>query len=570
MHLAVAPASLSDSRQHFRPPTVNPRARPAHANLNDSIQKTLRVLESSGNEAANDVLLAALDSPNASIRNAALAALLHRHCLAGQRAALTRFFDSDDGWRQAICAHKGALLQVLKNALVASSTPEKAHACRVARAVQEYDVVPTLVQIVEVEGHPVATLAAETIVELADALLDELADTADGRRGRDLEFVRHRLTGVLEESVRRFSQHQSDAIVEAFLILVARENATLQHILFDPHDAAYLATVRLLRTSQRPGVIRLLLSCLDAPHAATAALGAIGHRGDPHFVELLLKKVGRDPTLLVRHNLARIERYSWLPETPRTLSPLDEVSQEAAAHLIAASGFNLAKKIAWLGFVLRQGPTLARTAAASALGQFSGPMADSLVVEALDSGHPEVQAVLLSQIRPRGIKAGLGLLVDYLDSPHECVRQAASAELTEFSIERYLATFDVSDDDARRSAGTLVRKVDPHAIAVLESEFDSPSSRRRIRALGAAAAMNLVDHLEPKIVKLLADEDPILRVEAARILAAGESEAALRELDNARTDANALVRDTALRSLAAASHRRAMAETLPFVPRSKS
>ena len=109
-------------------------------------------------------------------------------------------------------------------------------------------------------------------------------------------------------------------------------------------------------------------------------------------------------------------------------------------------------------------------------------------------------------------------MVEQLDSPHEVVRQAACKALGEFSVERFLAAYDLLDDDVRRTTATLVRKIDPAAVNTLAEELKSPSRTRRLRALGAASAARVIVELEPRVLKLLDDDDHVVRTEAARAL----------------------------------------------------
>ena len=55
-------------------------------------------------------------------------------------------------------------------------------------------------------------------------------------------------------------------------------------------------------------------------------------------------------------------------------------------------------------------------------------------------------------------------------------------------------------------------------ITTLAEELKSPSRTRRLRALGAASAARMTVELEPRVLKLLADEDHVVRTEAARAL----------------------------------------------------
>ena len=168
---------------------------------------------------------------------------------------------------------------------------------------------------------------------------------------------------------------------------------------------------------------------------------------------------------------------------------------------------------------------------------------------ALESGDAAIQAAVVPQLRQRGIPGALSRLVEQLDSPHEIVRQAARKALGEFSTERFLAAYDLLDDDVRRTTGALVRKIDPTVITTLNEELKSPSRTRRLRALGAASAARMTVELEPRVLKLLADEDHVVRTEAARALSACDTPTSRQALREALLDRSVTVQEAAEYSL---------------------
>jgi HEAT repeat protein len=157
--------------------------------------------------------------------------------------------------------------------------------------------------------------------------------------------------------------------------------------------------------------------------------------------------------------------------------------------------------------------------------------------------------VIVPQLRQRGIPGALNRLVEQLDSPHETIRQAARQALAEFSTERFLAAYDMLDDEVRQTTGALVRKVDPAAIAKLNEELKSPSRTRRLRALGVAISAHAVAPLESRVLKLLSDDDHVVRTQAARALADCDTAEARQALREALLDRSVTVQEAAQRSL---------------------
>jgi HEAT repeat protein len=144
-------------------------------------------------------------------------------------------------------------------------------------------------------------------------------------------------------------------------------------------------------------------------------------------------------------------------------------------------------------------------------------------------------------------------LVEKIDSPHAVVRQAVRQCLSEFSFKRFLAAFDMLDDEVRRSTGMLVNKLDPQTVPMLEAEMASHLHARRLRALSMARVTGAVPKLEASIFCLLADEDHLVRAEAAAALADSMTPASRDALERALQDRSPIVQEAARKSLDARS-----------------
>jgi HEAT repeat protein len=516
---------------------------------NEGLSATFEVLSRTRNEAATTALLAALDSDEAALRDAALRALLHRHSLAGHQQLLRRLHQLDPKWREILHEYRGTMSHALRDALFSGDGQSCANSCQAILWFHEYDLMPALINLLENDARPSATLAAETALALADQFYEDLAGTKHFKPRQDPRTLRSHLVAALEASVMRYARHRRIQPIEAFAMLAGRENATLKQVLFDPLHASYRPLMDTLTHSARPGVLRLLLGYLEDPQAPSAALTAIAHRRDRAFVEALLRKIGNEPSAVAKRNLARIEHFAWLQPPETLLDDLGDAAQHAAVQLVMASGINRLEAFETIAKMVRSGTAGGRRAAAAALAQFHGNDANHVALQALSDDDPEVQAAVAAQLRERGIPGAVSTLLELTDSPHASVREAARRSLSEFNFTRYLAAFDMLDDQVRRSTGTLVRKVDPSAASLLLEEMVAPSRRRRIRALQVADAMQIVEEVEETMITLLVDEDHLVRLEASRALAQAKTVEACLALREAEHDTSVTVRAAATDSL---------------------
>jgi len=492
-----------------------------------------------------------LDCPHSLIREESLRAILARRSPAGHREIIRRLHTVDDRWKEIIAENRGRMTSSLRDAVLSSDRQMCVNGCLAAVWFREYDLLPAIVNAVEDQANPNGDLASQTLLDLAEALYSELAGHRDYRDRRDPQLIRKHVISTLELSAQRYGRHRRRAVIEAFLLLVNRDNVTLKQILQDPHHAAFVMLVDVLSKSPRNGVFRLLLGFLDDPHAPSAALSILSKRCDVKFVRYLVRKIGWEPSAVVVRNLKRIGSIGWLQSGNTFLDELDDTGQHSAVKLMMTSGMPRLRVLEVIEYLLSRGKPGGRRAAAEALSEFQGAEANAVALRALDDEDPQVQANVLVQMRRRGIPGVLPRLVRMIDSPHAVVRQAVQKSLAEFSFRRFLRTFDILDEEVRRSTGLLVKKIDPQTIPLLQAEMESPVRTRRFRALAIARDTDSVGQLEATVVTLLHnDENHLVRAEAAVSLVQCSSATSQEALDQALADRSLAVREAARQSLA--------------------
>jgi hypothetical protein len=510
---------------------------------------TFDLLTSTENEAAVQVLIPALDSPSPIVQEGALVALLKRRTAAGGREILDRMPGMKPEWKTIIRQHRGRLTGALREAILGADRELCENGCQAAVMFRDYDLAPTLLAALDGPTQPNTDMAAQTTLELVEALCEELAGGRDPSDRRDPQMIRRYVLGSLESSVHRFSQHRRREVIESFLLLTARDNATLQQILSNQHHAAQAAVIDVLFKSAKRGALRLLLSFLDDPHAPTSVLGVISARSDSRFIHYLMRKIGREPGPAMASNLKKMTLIAWLADGRRIMDQLDDAGQHSAVRFVVASGVPRQQALGFVETVLLHGKPGGRCEAARALGEFQGSEANALAMGALSDPEPQVQANIIPQLRGRGIPGVLPSLLELVESPYPAVRKAARESLAEFSFRRFVAAFDMLDEEVRRSTGLLVKKIDVQTASLLNDELKSPIRTRRLRGLMIARAIDAVEGSEAAIIELLKDEDHLVRMEAAVTLGKLTSQASMAALAEALLDKSEVVRQAAERSL---------------------
>ncbi len=510
---------------------------------------TLDLLTRTDNEAAVQVLIPALDCPNQTVQEGALIALLKRRTTAGGHEILDRMSRMKPEWKTIIRQHRGRLTGALRDAILGSDPELCENGCRAAVLFRDYDLVPTLLAALDGSTQPNCELAAQTALELVEALCEELAGGRDPSDRRDPQMIRRYVLGSLEASVQRYSQHRRREVIQSFLLLAGRDNATLRQILGNPHHPALVTVIDVLSKSAQRGVLRLLLGFLDDPHAPSATLSVIAGRSDSRFVHYLMRKIGRQPTAAMALNLKKVTAISWLGDCRRIMDQIDDAGQHSAVRLVMVSGIPRQQAMGLVETVLLYGKPGGRREAARALGEFHGAAANTLAMRALVDPDPQVQANIIPQLRGRGIPGVLPSLLDLVESPYAVVRKAARESLAEFSFKRFVGAFDLLDDEVRRSTGLLVKKIDVQTVPLLHDELKSPVRSRRLRGLAIARIIEAVEDVESAVIEMLQDEDHLVRMEAAITLGQSVSPGSVAALTEALNDKSEVVRQAARCSL---------------------
>jgi hypothetical protein len=409
--------------------------------------------------------------------------------------------------------------------------------------------MPALAARLRRKETPNVDLIAKTILGLTDQFYGELSDPKQRSQRNDLENVRSRVTSALESAVNSYNVHRTSEPLEAFLLVAKQHNATLRRVLRDPTARARHALVEVMSTSARGGVIRLLLGFLEDPQLPQAVKGVIAGRADKKFVEHLLQRTGPRPSRSVTKTRARIDSVAWASPDNPLLAELDGPAQYNAVQLLMATSMDRKRLFDLIRFFLMEGKPGGRRAAADRLAEFDGPEADALAVQALADDAPGVRAHLIRQIPSRQIPNAMSLLIGMVDTPQEEVRGALREAMPEFTYGQFIANCESLPEELLPTAGHLVRKIDTDVRPKLAEDMEKPSRVRRRLAVLATGAMGLVGELESSIIERLSDDDHMVRVAAANVLAESETMPSWEALRDALFDRSVAVQEAAEQSL---------------------
>jgi len=496
------------------------------------------------------ILIGALDSSDVNLHERAISTLVARRSKVGHLAVLSRWHLLSTEQRELVLEGRGRMSGALRDAVLSDEDQLFKNACDLVEEFTEFDLVPTLVTLAENQKSEHAPAATKLVVRLVNRLSEMVHGQRDKNDRRDPEAIRRYVLESLERSIERFRRHKRAEIIEAFVILAGPSCGLLRKIIDDPHHACYSTVLNTLSNSQSTGVIELLTSFLKTANTSLSMLNIISRRADEPFMERLLECASVEVFPKVQRNLSRISSFSWLPADGPGVDRFSEQDQARCIRLVTNSGMKQDDQLKILERALIYGEPAGRCAACDALAPIPGDHPSQLVLRAVQDSDPSVQAAATRQLRDRHLPGTMALLLKLIDSPHEMVRNASRESLSEFSFENFLTRFEALNDDARRSTGVVVYKVDPETIPSLLAEMENPSRRARMRAIEMAEVMQLVPELSEGLVALLEDEDHLVRAAAADALQLCQTPEVQEALLHATTDPSAAVQNAAKNSLA--------------------
>lgn len=515
----------------------------------EGLATTFEKLASSRNDAANRVLLEALRSTDPDVYDHALKAVIARRFKPGHMQVLGMWHQLSPKQRQYLQEGRGRMSGALRDAALSEDEQLFENACEVVEHFKEFDLISTLVTLAENQSHVHAEAATTLVLRLTQQLSEMVHGPRDYNERRNPESLARFVLESLERSVERFRTHNRTELIEAFVILAGPSSGTLRQILDEPHHPCYLTVINTLTNSRCAGVTKFLLKSLKSDHTSLNILNVISKRDDAEFVTKLLELFDKKLDAKVAKNISRIRSFAWLKPGENGFESFEEQDQARCVKLVSASGVKPDEFLDLLDLVLRRGEPAARWIACDALANIPGERGNRLIVSAINDSDPKVQAAATRQIRDRHVSNAMAILLKQIDSPHEIVREATCEALSEFSFENFLAGFEGLHEDARRSTGALVKRVDQETVTGLIAEMEEPSRKRRLRAIEMADVMELVPEVTESVLELLHDEDHLVRAAAAEVLQLCPTSEVVEALRGVTRDRSAAVQNAAKASL---------------------
>jgi hypothetical protein len=319
-----------------------------------------------------------------------------------------------------------------------------------------------------------------------------------------------------------------------------------------PNSPVYVAAYRRLLKGTEPYLFQLITRCLDRLNPPQIVPQIISERSDIPFLDALFKNIKQPLSLELKTNLANLPPLAWISQIGSFLGQFDADAQCGLILLLQNINLKEAELQMYLLDIFEHSKGAGRLAILSALTDFSGAEIDHLIWEASGDTDPSVQAEALTQLSLRELPGAPSRIIQFIESPHEEVRDTIQKLLPNFRFSRFMQTFDQLDDEQRRRMFNVVRQLDKQTLSELSKMLNIGEPVQKAKALLCIDYYyDIVPQLEDDLCEILAhDTIPKLRCKAAEQLVAGRREESRTTLVQAmHRDTDSEVRAAAKKSL---------------------
>ena len=519
--------------------------------MNETVEKTIRVLSSSKGKAASQALHLAVSSSEPELSLLASREVLGSNNTSGMFELVKNYDHLTPELHGLLASNVDKIGPPIRMALLNDSPMVQDNAIAVIKELRPYSVIPLLLHHLELGGPPRHLgIVQWAVTYLADYFFQEFRGTIPQKASYGYMLLE--ISDVLDRGFTSWRRHERLIFIDVFFQLSERFNglsSELRAVISNPNHPVHEPFVRKLAESQTPQIMRFLIRQLESGNAPKSLLLIAARRTDRPFVRMLLDTVGYNPTGKMRDNLSHIRRFDWLSDIRHTLGDFDPGCHRFLVTLVRFSGMSEHEKSVAFETVLRYGSPQGQAAVVDHLRQLQTPDGDRLVLLASESEHPAVQAAALSQLRNRNIAGASSRLLRSIDTPYPEVRKVISEELIEFRMDRLLQSYDVLSEEQRNYMLRVIDRIDPHKVETISRELENPNQSHKDFLLNLIQEERAVVTYETSLMRFVClEQDHSLRLHGVKLLAFGVTEASRQLLRTiAVNDAEADIRVMAQR-----------------------
>ncbi|MGB0596859.1 MAG: hypothetical protein ACPGLY_09220 [Rubripirellula sp.] len=501
------------------------------------LEATFETLKATRNEAAIDVLIAALDDESSSTRQAALAAITARPESRAAEMVLANWnkLRADDirGLKR-----RGKWMRPAVTAALASNHAHLESALDATESLQIFDVLPQVIVLAESSN-------SDTIKKRATKIILTLVEPLGlkAREGQDQATVRKPARSQLVESLNRYSEHRNHHLVDALIVISEWGDGDLRRCLSSESKTHQLICQRL-HQSNHPSVINLLAGFIRRRKIEPQIAEQIRSRDDVEFRDALLKTITADPSATVLRNLHQLGIPESLRGGEAILDDIDPNHRAAATHTYVAANGDSIEMLHFVVGSVQRGGTGVNATATFAMTKCGVPEAELWMLAALVVAGGDKQKILCD---PNAHL--LQRLIDLLDHPEPTLVTSVRRLLRPLHADQILGRFESLRPQSRRRLGSVVQQIDPDLIERVRDALRHPVLNHRLQAIAMADALTVVDRLSDSFERIARQDHQVARMQAAEAMGSASGEVTLGLLHQMTELPDCPVKDAAIKAI---------------------
>lgn len=492
------------------------------------LQRLIQALIESENEAADDILVEALEIGNTAEKAVVLDALIRREGVRGLCGVIDLFPKLPDELKLEVLTNIRYFHAALRECGKSDDTRRRLAAMKLIAQGRVGRLSYVLSENLHSNDEQLSRAAVEAIVALARWISSETRNLQklpeDERRRVYREMMENR--GEIEQTIARAMDvhrgRHGQELLRAALLLADWPGSKTLAILHTTKHAGQSPMVR--RLQQKPASEHVEAFLLGASHGGLRThFGiAFSHIDEVPVLDALLRKTHWLKDHQLQLCMHQVSRGVWWgePELLRDIARRDAADAVRIADWLAVSGLHdvmqdermiliYSKVKDDLGAKLRLLRLAARRPRGASVQLFKKLLTDN------DERIVRMAAREIARRRPMDFE---NILLQLMTTAPDSVRRVVSRAIGQVGFENFWQRFDRLDKPTRKNAGRAMLKLLPDAVGRLGKRLMTGPVSQRLKALQIAHELELASELRGHLVRLCTDSNPRLRSKAVHVL----------------------------------------------------
>lgn len=519
---------------------------------------TYQTLAKSRNQAALDVLVAAIDSENPSLVNMAVSAIVQRPDLETDQhveengappprssapTEVLKVWTKLSKKEIAILRNASPWMDAVVLSTLQQGSGEVEFAIQAARDLDMTTAIEPMVLLAESSGSRIVRKAAtEAVLEMVVPL---------GRAAREDKSsppIRNAILSCLAKSVDRFTIHRNELLAEAFLCVTANGDGDLRRIISDritgEGGASFDLICERFQKSEHPAVIDLLASYVRRRSPDARIIKLMQNRTDEAFRDAILDKIGSLPTANILKNLKELGIPSSCKSAVDLMPKLAPERRGALVHVHVAANTDTIETMQAIVSAIQLGGPDCETVAANGLSSCKVLDIDFWMRAAVPVADNDVEEIASDENAQL-----LQDLIDLLDHSDAGIVDGVRHVLSPMHAAAMLPRMAKLRARSRRRIGRVVMMIDSDAIQRVRDALRHPVLERRVEAIAMADSLALVDLLSDSFSHISSEDHQQARICAAEAMGEASGAETLQLLESMVQMPVSPVRDAAALAL---------------------